>query len=341
MPDKQLIQKYLQGRATETESKMVINYLASEQSDLQPLQSCFDEVAIPDLAVSKESAIQEQLLGDLRNRLYPQLAKHIPGSNWKSFVQRHWLAFTGLSAAACLLILGSIYLFLFKQPTSTSVATNVTWKTINNPDIRTRLGILPDGSQVYLSPNSSLTYASDFKTHRAVQLEGEGFFDVVSDQAHPFAVNGGGIQVKVLGTAFNLEAYKAEQTVKVSLVKGKVMVSELAGAKDSKILNAGQYLTYDKGSNNMIVDPLKIIDIREWENGYTIYNEVPVQAALERISNQFGLILKVKDPKGLTGKHISGVFKQQPLKQSLDIILFISRYKYTIEGNTLQVFPGH
>ncbi len=87
------------------------------------------------------------------------------------------------------------------------------------------------------------------------------------------------------------------------------------------------------------LEPLKTSNVNDWENGYTLFNEVPVAAALGRIAHQYGLRLHIQEEKGLENKHITGVFKQQSLTQMLDIVLFISRYKYHIQGDTLQVLP--
>ncbi len=334
MPDKLLIQKYFQGQATQEEARIVMDYLASEDADSQSLHAYMQEVEIPEVIHESGSGLKDPLLIDLRSKLYPGLTQPSPSRG----IQIRYITW---AVAASILLLGAIGTFLYHKNRSAALKPVAVWKTLSNPDIRTRLAILPDGTQAYLSPNSTLTYASDFSTHRAILLVGEAFFEVVSDQMHPFEVQGGRVKVRVLGTAFNLEAYPSENLVKVSLVKGRVSVNDTAQGGDAKLLNAGQCLTFDKRSDKMLVDILKVNTIRDWENGYTIFNDIPVRAALERISGQFGMHLDIKAPKDLEGRHVSGVFKQAPLRQTLDIILFISRYKYKIQGDTLHVFPGH
>jgi len=85
---------------------------------------------------------------------------------------------------------------------------------------------LPDGSNVWLNANSNLTYDKDFgKELREVNLTGEAFFDVVKDAAHPFIIHTKVIDVKVLGTEFNVRAYPNDAYTETSLIRGSVEVT--------------------------------------------------------------------------------------------------------------------
>jgi transmembrane sensor len=361
MPDKSLIRKYLDGRATEEEAKAVVDYLASDDADPRPLQECFEALpdAGPDVTgdgtgvstgevkgdgtghIAGDVILRENVLAALRQQLYPGLAGELtaqtkPVGKVVLLDRARHGRYAIAVAAALLIVVGSALLFKFQKAPLPPEGIAGEWKTLRNGDIRTRLGILPDGSQFYLSPNSTLSYATDFSGHRAIRLEGEAFFDVAHDDRHPFEVQTGRITTQVLGTAFNIEAYKEERMVRVSLVSGRVAVRE--GAL-FRVLQAGEALTCYKDSDSTSSEALKINSVTEWENGYTLFNEVPVPAALGRIARQYGFTLHIQGGKELESKHITGVFKQQPLTQILDIILFISQYKYRIRGNTLDVFP--
>lgn len=85
--------------------------------------------------------------------------------------------------------------------------------------------MLPDGTTVWLNAGSKLFYGGDFKgATREVKLEGEAFFDVVKDAEHPFIVHTSGIDIRVLGTAFNVKAYPEDKTVETTLYRGLVKV---------------------------------------------------------------------------------------------------------------------
>lgn len=102
---------------------------------------------------------------------------------------------------------------------------------------------LPDGTKVFLNYNSSISYPESFVGDlRSVTLKGEAFFDVKPDASHPFVIDANGTQVRVLGTSFNVKAYKKE-LVRVDVKTGKVRVSkndkkiELVKGQSAEVLN--------------------------------------------------------------------------------------------------------
>lgn len=124
------------------------------------------------------------------------------------------------AAAIVALLLLSFGWFLFQS----NVSSEQRIATANN----TSESVLPDGTKVFLNYNSSLTYPSDFKGDlRTVSLNGEAFFDVKPDATHPFVINANGAEIRVLGTSFNVKAYK-EAPVRVDVSTGKVQVSKAA-----------------------------------------------------------------------------------------------------------------
>lgn len=123
-------------------------------------------------------------------------------------------------AAAMIAILvmafGWFFLISEKTPESLHVATT------NN----TTEQLLPDGTKVFLNYNSKITYPEHFNGDlRTVSLQGEAFFDVKPDAAHPFVIQANGTEIRVLGTSFNVKAY-SEAPVRVDVATGKVRVSK-------------------------------------------------------------------------------------------------------------------
>lgn len=89
---------------------------------------------------------------------------------------------------------------------------------------RTR-SMLPDGTTVWLNAGSSLHYINNFEgATREVRLEGEGYFDVVKKEGKPFIVHTDGIDIRVLGTTFNVKSYPEDKTVETTLYHGRVQV---------------------------------------------------------------------------------------------------------------------
>lgn len=108
--------------------------------------------------------------------------------------------------------------------------------------------LLPDGTTVWLNAGSRLHYENDFAgATREVRLEGEAFFDVVKNAHKPFIVHTSGIEIKVLGTAFNVKAYPEDKTVETTLYRGSVKVyREAETEKNAVNLVPNQKLIYPK-----------------------------------------------------------------------------------------------
>lgn len=122
------------------------------------------------------------------------------------------------AAVVAILVMAFGWFFLLseKKPETLHLATadNTTEK------------VLPDGTTVFLNYNSKLTYPDHFNGDlRTVTLEGEAFFDVKPDAARPFVIHANGTEVRVLGTSFNVKAYK-ETPVRVDVATGKVRVTK-------------------------------------------------------------------------------------------------------------------
>lgn len=96
--------------------------------------------------------------------------------------------------------------------------------------------LLPDGSIVWLNAGSSITYDPDFTGNtREVTLQGEAFFDIIKQPQRPFIVHAGDINIRVLGTAFNVKSYAEEPTIETTLIRGLVQITNASGKNGKPI----------------------------------------------------------------------------------------------------------
>ena len=171
---------------------------------------------------------------------YPQLEKRLKPHIRCLFPTRMRI----LAAAAAVILLclsvGTVYLYM--QPTSLQTVSTMA---------ETRNVILPDGSSVLLNRHSSLSYPKRFKSdNREVQLTGEAYFEVSKDQKHPFIVQTEHINVQVLGTHFNVDAYRNNPEVKTTLLTGSVAVSNKSNSV-RMILKPNEIAVYNKVGNKL------------------------------------------------------------------------------------------
>ncbi|MCK5066282.1 MAG: FecR domain-containing protein [Bacteroidales bacterium] len=181
---------------------------------------------------------------------------------------------------------------------------------------------LPDGSRVYLNQGSEITYQKAFNQHRAIELSGEAFFEVMSDPVNPFTVHSGNVRISVVGTSFNVKQLENTPEVEVYVKTGKVRMSleesdqyvtlepeEFGFTENSKlsssVLEVPNYISW-KTLDFKFVDS-KLMDVlQELEESYhveiksgeidlsqmritTSYSGQSIDAILETIGTAFGM----------------------------------------------------
>ncbi|GAB3919874.1 FecR family protein [Larkinella terrae] len=147
-------------------------------------------------------------------------------------------------AATVLLVLGVSWLLMQKLIPEWNTGE---WKKITTRYERNKV-VLPDGTQIWLGPQSSLEYPLTFSGNlRPVKLDGEAFFEVTRDVNRPFTINSGKLITRVLGTSFRIDSYDNEKSATVTVLTGKVSVSAAAEpSKELKLLPFQQaYLQSD------------------------------------------------------------------------------------------------
>jgi ferric-dicitrate binding protein FerR (iron transport regulator) len=143
------------------------------------------------------------------------------------FSSRNWRIwkFSAFATAACALVAVCLfYLNSRRRIPDSPIASDRSREVAVKRGAKSRL-LLPDGSTVWLNSDSKLTYKSNFNggVTREVTLEGEAFFDV-NKSTHPFIVHTSGIDIRVLGTVFDIKSYPKEPTFEATLIRGKIEV---------------------------------------------------------------------------------------------------------------------
>ncbi len=148
---------------------------------------------------------------------------------------------------------------------------------------------LVDGTVVTLNQKGSLTFPEKFLgDERRVRLEGEGFFEVAHDESKPFVLETGSVEVKVLGTSFNVRSFPNEPSVQVYVKTGKVEVKLLNSGK-TYTLAPGDMLTFPKNKKEAKVAPAPQGNLIGWKEGKLRFKETPLKEILAEVQQQFGV----------------------------------------------------
>ncbi len=194
--------------------------------------------------------------------------------------------FSGV-AAALLLCISIWAAFQYIQSSMIqTVSTLAETRTLN----------LPDGSAVILNHYTTLSYPKRFKSrNREVKLSGEAYFEVSKDKKHPFIVQTEAVNVQVLGTHFNVDAYKNNPDVKTTLFSGSVAVSNKSNSM-RMILKPNEIAIYNKLKEKLTRKTFgNPKDEISWRHGEFIFDNLPLQDIARELSNSFGTDIFIAD----------------------------------------------
>jgi len=218
--------------------------------------------------------------------------------------------------------------------------TKETYKinTLSTANGETYMVILPDQSKVWLNAASSLTYATavNERGERLVELNGEAYFEIAKDRAHPFIVKSADQLVEVFGTHFNVNSYPNEGSTKTTLLEGSVRVStNLKATASPGLLHPGQQAIVRNGNINIIA-----VDGGEetaWKNGGFSFNGQDLKTVMRMIARWYDVEVDYEfDPVGL---HIGGeVSRSRSVTEVLKMLEVTGYVKFKITGRRITVF---
>lgn len=198
---------------------------------------------------------------------------------------------------------------------------------------------LSDGSRVWLNSNSSLTYPESFsKRERNVQLTGEAYFEVSHDSHHPFKVQTQSIQVKVLGTSFNVRSYSSEENTQTTLVEGKVVIQNNQG-DNLAMLAPGQMAEYDKNSQHLAVRAVDPDGYTLWRHGLIVFTNAKLDEITGKLSELYQVHFTIKGPRPVQSSYNFSFRKGQSIEKVLEMLSFIAPMKYQVEEKEIVIMP--
>lgn len=202
-----------------------------------------------------------------------------------------------------------------------------TWITLNSGK-QAITKLLPDGTEVNINKNTTLSYTQKFGKERVVKLKGEAFFKVTK-LGKPFIVEAGRTSVKVLGTHFNFKNYGSFSQVFVE--EGSVLFSDVKNEKNSAILNAGEMGLY-KGEP-LPIETIKTTNGNAWITKKLSFESSTLEQVKYDISNYFGQNSVI--PNELSNCLFTGKFENPEIHNVLDVISLSVGCSYKIVNDTI------
>ncbi|HEY2648843.1 MAG TPA: FecR family protein [Puia sp.] len=361
-----LIAKKLAGEASAGELKELESALRMDPDlhySLEALQDMWkkhseEEAAQSEIAFQRHMDRMQSLGVDMGNTGSEIPADEFPDSP-NRFQKRKMIAF--LSAGFVLLFLGYYYLNI-RDPSAVAIQKPV-WEVITRNGSKSNI-LLPDGSSVWLNAGSRLTYDSLYgNSVREVSLSGEAYFDVVKNPKKPFIIHTGKINIRVLGTVFNVKSYPEDRTIETSLIRGSIEVSFPSQSTKKIILKPNQKLIINKtepvatvNSNRASPGLNPLISIQHlnrigsdssitetaWMENRLYFDDMSFHDLLQNMERKYGVSFKMADA-ALDTIHFTGSFQNETVSQALDALRLTAEqsttdFKYEIKGNQVFIY---
>lgn len=317
-----IIQKYSEGNLNLKEQIELSELLADPKNDQA------EQILRDDWKTQLESEVilnrnLKSVLDQVHHRIHLNENSKTKLLNWIQTFQR-------VAAILFIPLLLSFMAYLYSQ-TEKSVNA-VSYAEIQCPlGVRTKF-LLPDGSTGFLNSGSRLKYPVQFSQERSVELTGEAFFDVVHNKEIPFYVNTKNLNIKVLGTTFNVNANIDETIEEIVLQAGKVEVSSQSGKKLTVLLPDKQ-LTLNTVKQTFTIKEVIASQYSSWKEGKLVFRNENMQEVARRLSRWYNAEVVVED-RLLDDYTFHATFIDEPLEEVLKLISITTPITYREERRT-------
>ena len=221
--------------------------------------------------------------------------------------------------------------------------------------------VLSDGTKVWLNAGSSLSYDSTFNINlREVSLTGEAFFDVAKNKLKPFIIHTSKIDIKVVGTEFNVRSYATDKTTEASLIRGSIEVSFKNNPENKILLKPNEKIVVDNdgkfeniAKNNLLAGTRKINQVpgvaiknltyetktgtiieTSWVENKLIFQDESFDEIAHQLERWYGVSIVFKNEQ-LKENHLTGNFTNETIRQALDALKLTAGFRYDIDKNNL------
>lgn len=197
--------------------------------------------------------------------------------------------------------------------------------------------LLSDGTKAYLNSGSSLKYPVSFLAakDRNVFLTGEAFFDVAKDADRPFIVNTDEVNIRVLGTRFNVSSYPEDNSMNTVLVEGSVglfMKGEQFNGKKSSVLEPGFKASWNKAVNLMEFEEVDTDEYVAWMNGKIVFNHMAFRDILKKLERHYNVSI-INTNKAVDEEVFTASFDTETIEQVLQSFSRNYHINFYIENN--------
>lgn len=315
-----VLARYLADESTSTERAAVEHWLGSDPRHrdlLVQLQRLWQASLLPVEDVDVAAARQrfEQRLRREPSRPAPARApaasRHRRRSGRPLLRVALTLAVVGVAALA------AVFAFQPASLTAPDLAEVEPRTTATERGQRARVHLI-DGSDVVLNVESRLTVMPGFgESHREVELDGEAFFEVATDESSPFVIRTGGAEVQVLGTSFSVRAYASEQTMRVAVAQGRVSLKGTATSDaEAAVLGARSIARMTDARTIDVSEDVEVDEVLAWMSGELVFLDASFEEVVRELARWYDLEITT-DLTSESVDRLNAAFTSEPLSEIL------------------------
>lgn len=305
-----LIEKYLDGEASEAEKRWVEQWYAAFEHADEWLEA--GTMAAEEQQAELKHLLKARLSGIAQVAAVNKQVFDIRRSTWK-----RWAV-----AVAAVLIVAVVTLSVWRLPAN---STNQVVKAGSVP----RYIVLPDGSTVWLNTGSKITYVAGFSgRNREVDLEGEAYFDVAQQSGKSFIVRSGSLTTRVLGTAFCVKAYKSD-SITVTVVEGRVQVNSDVTVMATLDKNERLHIRSEAGVTGR--ERIDSNAVNAWDTGLLQFEKQDLQDIIRILGKWHGYTFSFRNPAIAHCIYTGSLDHSAPLSEQLNLLSEVNNMTWNMD----------
>lgn len=199
---------------------------------------------------------------------------------------------------------------------------------------------LSDGTLVWLNSGTSFKFPQQFGTAsktRTVEVIGEAYFEVSENKQKPFIVNTPSVNVKVLGTHFNVSSYANDARTETTLMEGEVDVYKGSQKTNPLKLLPNQQAVFQKGDESLERNTVKASDFNSWIDNVLLVDELSFLELKKKLERRYNVTI-TNEIEDLWDNRYRGEFKDESLSETLRTIALSSHFDFEVDGKQVRIF---
>lgn len=194
---------------------------------------------------------------------------------------------------------------------------------------------LPDGSRVWLNADTKIKYRKKFNQPvREVLLCGEAYFSVVKDATRPFIVKTYKLDIKVLGTVFNVKSYPGDKTIETTLVTGLVSIENNSDKENKEppvLVKAQQKAIFSISAEQIKVETVNVDKSTSWKNGKLVFDNESIDGVLAKLQRWYGVQVEVVGKNRHIEDRYTLTVKDENIEEVIKLLQYTSRITFKVE----------